>query len=209
VSQNIIEIYTDGSATKENLPGGWAFRIVANESRILSERCGHMKQASNNDAELEAAVQGLIFMHENYVKANRNPLEDDIYLVSDSQLTLGWATGKYKVKQPKKLERVKTLNYLMSLMNVKTKWVRGHSGNEHNNRCDKLAKRARMGITEFEKHIGKTKKTVIGVKKKGTIALRYKEKRFVIDLENMVVEEYDRLVHGHRDIFLQVVSDEK
>lgn len=209
MSKNVIEIYTDGSATREDLPGGWAFRIVANDTRILAERCGHIPQASNNDAELEAAVQGLMFMQKSYEKAGRNPLEDDIYLVSDSQLTLGWATGRYKVKQLKKLERVKTLSHLMSLMDVKTRWVRGHSGNQHNSRCDNLAKRARIGITEFEKQVGQTKQTVIGTKKKGTVSLRYKTRRFVIDLENMVVEEYDRIAHGHRDICLQVVSDEK
>lgn len=209
MSKNIIEIYTDGSATREHMPGGWAFRIVANDSRIVAERCGHLEQASNNDAELEAAVRGLSFMKESYDKANRNPLEDEIFLVSDSQLVLGWATGKYRVKQTRKVELVQTLMHLMNLLSVQAKWIRGHSGNPHNGRCDKLAKRARLGVTDFEKQVGECKQSAIGVKKKGTVALRYRDKRFVIDLESMVVEEYDRLVHGHRDIYLQVVSDEK
>ena len=206
--KTVIEIYTDGSATSENLPGGWAYRVVANDSKVLSEKNGHMERASNNDAELEAALQGLSFIKSIYDKSGRDPLSDEIYLVSDSQLVLGWAAGKYKVKQERKSEKVRQLNHIMNLLGVRTKWVRGHSGNQHNERCDKLAKKARQGILEFEP-MGMRKETAIGSKKKGTLAVRFKDKKFVVDLEAMVVEEYDRSTHGYREIYLQVISDEK
>lgn len=203
-----IEIYCDGSATQADLPGGWAFRVVADESSVIYEKSGHMLKATNNDAELEAALQGLLFIKNAYEKAKRDFEEDDLHLVCDSQIVLGWASGQFRVRQEGKAEKVRHLKHLVDIMGVNLRWVKGHSDDQHNIRCDKLAKKARKGILDIEAE-GVRNPTEIGMKKKGTLAIRYKEKRFVIDLESLIIEEYDRLTHGHREICLQVVSDEK
>ena len=203
-----ISAYADGSATTADLPGGWAFRIVSGDDKVMIEKSGHEERSTNNDMELRGCLEAVSFLFDMYDKSGRDPLLDEIYLVSDSQLALNWASGNWKCKQENKIEKVKQLNHLVDLLGVKTKWVKGHSGQVHNERCDKLAKQARLGITDFEKVTGEVRQSIIGKKKKGTIALRFRLKSFIIDLDSLVIEEYDRACHGLRDITLQVVSDE-
>ncbi len=202
----VVEIYTDGSATTSDKPGGWAFRVVGNGTAIY-ENSGHMEKASNNDAELEAALQGLEYIKTKYDINKRDPKEDDILLISDSQLVLGWASERYRGKQPEKIDRINRLKELIKALSAKTKWVKGHSGNVHNTRCDKLAKNARKGAA-----LGSTslnpKDTKIGTRKKGTLSLLYKGTGFVVDLEGKAIEEYDKDVHGYREFFLQVTAYE-
>lgn len=197
----VIEIYTDGSATTGDKPGGWAFRVVGNGSPIF-ENSGHMEKATNNDAELEAAVQGLEYIREKYSIANRDPKEEEIFLVSDSQIVLGWASGKYRVKQAGKVDKVKRLQHLMLSMSVQTKWVKGHSTDTHNIRCDKLARNARKGKTVTS--TPESVKTMIGTKKKGTMCFWYKGILKVIDLESNLVENYDSDAHGQRSSHMEL-----
>ena len=53
-----IEVYTDGSATTSEKPGGWGYVIVIDGVKH-SEGSGRMETATNNDAELEGAIMGL------------------------------------------------------------------------------------------------------------------------------------------------------
>lgn len=205
-TRSLIEVYTDGSATTAEHPGGWAFRIVGNGQPIF-ESSGQMEKATNNDAELEAAVQGLKFLKEKYDNAGRDPKQEDIYLVSDSQIVLGWASGKFKVKQQAKLEKAKMLRQLVSDMNVIMKWVKGHGTDTHNIRCDKLARNARKG--KITKNKPNSIKTMIGTKKKGTVCLWYNNTLKVIDLDSNLVEDYDIDAHGQRSSYLGLNTGEK
>lgn len=196
---NKIEIFTDGSGTSANKPGGWAFVAVINDKKA-NERSGRMENASNNDAEIEAALQGLAWLKQHFDTYQTNPADFEIYLVSDSQLILGWATGTYRVKDQTKLDRVNKLKHLVNLMMVRTRWVKGHSGDEFNTRCDKLARQARIESTDSKE----SNLTKIGEKRAGTIALWHKDKLHVIDLDNMVIEVYNKSLHGHRSSNLEV-----
>ena len=53
-----IEVYSDGSATTADKAGGWGSVIVI-DGALHKELSGHLESATNNDAELEAAIQGL------------------------------------------------------------------------------------------------------------------------------------------------------
>ena len=53
-----IDVYTDGSATVAQKPGGYGW-VITVDDKFHSEGSGHMPLASNNDAELESAIQGL------------------------------------------------------------------------------------------------------------------------------------------------------
>jgi ribonuclease HI len=155
-ADSMIEIYTDGSATVASKPGGYGYVIVANGVKI-DEGSGYMEKASNNDAELEAAVQGLgklfkMKMEGQFSPEARFPIEylDSVTLVSDSQIVLGWASGAYRFKQQSKMLKYSQLQYLVQKLNVKTRWVQGHSGDEHNERCDQLANLARKQVSELD-----------------------------------------------------------
>ena len=124
---------------------GWAYVLVANDKQ-LAEKYGHLDSGSNNDAELEAALQGLADMAKRrgwLTPEARNRLK--VVLVSDSQLVLGWATGKFRCKQEAKRDRIELLSSLYKDLGASSRWERGHSGNPHNERADVLAGAARLG----------------------------------------------------------------
>lgn len=208
-----IEVFTDGSATTGDLPGGWAFVLVI-DGKKHAECSGHMENASNNDAEMEAAIQGLAavlkYLNEWVMGEDGRPLgslpDAKVTLCSDSQLILGWASGRYRFKQAAKIEKFKQLQFLVKRLGVQTRWVKGHAGDEHNERCDKLANQARLGPTrkkEKEEAIA-TGKTLIGTKKLGTICVWYKNTLKIVDLETNVIEDYNRAIHGQRGGTLEV-----
>jgi ribonuclease HI len=214
-----IEVFTDGSATTKENPGGWA-SVILIDGEKYTEIYGYMPNSSNNDAELEAAIQGLAatlkiindkkqllcFGGADQEQIDRLSSKWNVTLISDSQLILGWADGSYKFKQADKIEKFKQLQFLVKRLNVKTQWVEGHSGNEHNERCDKLANEARVGFIKKKEREQAliAGNTLIGTKKSGTICLWYKGALKIIDLETNIVENYNRDIHGSRGALLEV-----
>lgn len=193
-----IDVYSDGSATTAEKPGGWAY-VITVDGKKVAECAGHSPTATNNDMELEAAIQGLTALVKLRV-LEPSYKEGKATLVSDSQLVLGWASGRYKFKQMEKIEKYNQLRKVVDHLKADTRWVRGHSGDEHNERCDKLANAARRGITDTQERAEKKAKgeTLIGTKKTGTIAVWYKDVLKIVDLETNIIENYDREIHGSR-----------
>jgi len=152
-----IEVYTDGSATTKDKPGGYGWVIVIDD-QFHSEGSGCIPNATNNDAELEAAIKGLANAYNIAInmpveilgKLEPVPLLPEVTLVSDSQIILGWVSGSYRFKQEKKIQKYQVIQRLKSMMYIKTRWVEGHTGDTWNERCDKLAGMERdkaMGVT--------------------------------------------------------------
>ena len=148
-----IEVYSDGSATVSTKPGGYGWVITVN-GKFHSEGSGSIQNATNNDAELEAAIMGLGNALK-LAKAQESPysvLLDEPYtvtLVSDSEIVLGWLTGRYRFKQVAKVHKYEAFMRLKKMMNVQTRWVHGHTGDTWNERCDQLAgiqRKLAMGI---------------------------------------------------------------
>ena len=138
----IIEVYSDGSGNTFDSDGGWGYCMVV-DGVIKKEGSGYLAKATNNTAELTAGIEGLKYV-DAYIQAN-NITDVDITLVSDSQLVLCYASGKWKCKAmhlaPLKIEIMNLYNKL----NASGRWVKGHSGDTHNEICDVLAKNARNG----------------------------------------------------------------
>jgi ribonuclease HI len=133
-----IEVYSDGSGTTKNTPGGYGFVVVVGGVKMY-EGSGHLDFATNNDCELRGAIEGLDSLHYHF-----DPEElTDVCLVSDSEIILGWADGERAFKQEEKILKYQQLRNLMGEFKAKTRWVPGHSGQEFNERCDKLANAAR------------------------------------------------------------------
>ncbi len=133
-----IEVYSDGSGTLTHLAGGWGYVILENGEQV-SEDSGHIEKASNNIAELMAAIKGM----EHAIKKYPN---QQITLVSDSMLVLNYATGTWRVKAMHLTPLFIKIRRLHKQIGFKTRWVKGHSGNPHNTRADALAKRARLSL---------------------------------------------------------------
>jgi ribonuclease HI len=139
----LVEVFSDGSATTGDKPGGFAFVICVGGIKV-AEGSGHLAKATNNVAEIAAAIAGL-----EYVSTHDLPgvggvdSVPEVTLVSDSKLVLGYASGEYQCKAMHLLPLMLKLRKLYRSLNAKTRWVKGHAGDEHNERCDVLAKAAR------------------------------------------------------------------
>lgn len=149
-----ILVYSDGSATVASKPGGYGY-VICFDGQKVDEGYGHIPLATNNDAELEAAIQGLAKVLKMRID-NQIPIgTHQIFLVSDSQIVLNWANGTAKFKQQAKIAKYYQLQHVMRKLNAQTRWVKGHSGDEHNERCDKLANQGRKMYDEPKKVVAK------------------------------------------------------
>ncbi|HXB45334.1 MAG TPA: ribonuclease HI [Puia sp.] len=150
-------IYTDGASRGNPGPGG--FGVILMWGKTRKELSGGYRLTTNNRMELMAVIAGL----EALKKENLN-----ITIYSDSQYVVkavqeGWlknwvATDFKGGKKNKDL----WLHYhdLAQKNNIRFVWVKGHSSNPHNNRCDELATAAAEGKDlpsdeEYEKQMGK------------------------------------------------------
>ncbi len=134
-----IVIYTDGGCINNPGPGGYGVVIIEKSKR--KELSGGFRLTTNNRMELMACIIGLSDI------ANKS----EITLYSDSQYVVngiakGWAKNwrsKGWIKSNGQAAvnpdlREKLLN-LCNFHNVQFIWVKGHAGNEGNERCDALA----------------------------------------------------------------------
>ena len=147
----LFEVYSDGSATTADKPGGYAY-VICRDGVKIGEGSGHLPKATNNVAEITAAIRGLEALAVSR-EFQPNPGADDaqhgesdgnrVVLVSDSQLVLRYATGEYQCRKYHLVPLYISLKKIYRQLGAETRWVRGHSGDEHNERCDVLAKAAR------------------------------------------------------------------
>jgi len=197
-----ICVYSDGSATTGDKPGGWGSVIVIDDV-CHKELSGYLENSTNNDAELLAAIHGLEWVYRNLHAHPDRSVKLEVTLISDSQIILNWANGSFRFKQEQKLHLYEKIRSLVQAMNVRTQWVKGHSGDRWNERCDKLANNARL-LRPIEPEAQPKKETRIGSKKTGTTSLWYCGQLKVIDFETGVIENYDRDLHGKRGSIIEI-----
>ncbi len=144
-----VKIYTDGACINNPGPGGYAAILIANG--IEKEISGYKENTTNNEMELTAALQGLLQLNK---KCNITIYSDSAYLVNafnqgwiDVWKKNNWTRGKNE--EIKNLKLWKSLDEMNLMHNVKWVKVKGHSDDEYNNRCDRLANKAiKDNITE-------------------------------------------------------------
>jgi ribonuclease HI len=136
-----IEVYCDGSGTTADTPAGYGWVLVL-DGVPVREDSGHIPAGTNNDAELAAAIKGLMACKE---YASERSERFRVLLRSDSQLVLGWASGRFEISREDRKPAVKVLRQLFNELDAVTSWVRGHAGHEHNERADALAHFGRTG----------------------------------------------------------------
>ena len=133
-----IAIYTDGACQGNPGPGGWAAVLLHGEHR--RELAGGVAATTNNRMELTAAIEAL--------RSLKEPCAVELF--TDSQYLrqgiTGWIASwkrngwKTTLKQPVKNDDLwRELDQLLAPHQIAWKWVKGHAGNEHNERCDLLA----------------------------------------------------------------------
>ncbi len=135
-----IVIYTDGGARFNPGPGGYGVVMVENGRR--QEFAGGYRLTTNNRMELMACIVAL--RHLKKRKKSATLYSDSQYVVNG--ITKGWArswrrNGWIKSdKQPAiNPDLWAELLELSEALEVDFRWVKGHAGNELNERCDELA----------------------------------------------------------------------
>ena len=139
-----VTIYTDGACSGNPGPGGWG--VLLRYGEVEKEISGGEPETTNNRMELTAAIQGL--------QALNQPCRVDVYTDSEylkkgvtewmaNWKRLGWRRGKPGKTQPlANADLWKRLDQALKRHRVHWHWVRGHAGDEDNERVDRLAREA-------------------------------------------------------------------
>jgi ribonuclease HI len=135
-----LEIYSDGSGNTMEGTGGYGY-VLVREGVEVARGSGFLPRATNNVAEITAAIKGL----EHALGLPDFGTYTEVSLVSDSQLVLRYATGEYKCKAMHLVPLYIRLRSVFARTKATTRWVKGHSGEKFNEACDELAKTARKG----------------------------------------------------------------
>ena len=155
-----VVMYTDGGCIRNPGPGGFGTVLIYKGSR--KEISGGYRRTTNNRMELMACIAGL--------RALKKPCRVVIY--SDSKYVVnavekGWVQRwrsrgwmRTKTESAENVDLWEELFQLCCKHKATFKWIKGHSGNPENERCDQLARQNALKSnlppdTAYEK--GKTK----------------------------------------------------
>ncbi|WP_026381361.1 ribonuclease HI [Afifella pfennigii] len=136
-----VVIHTDGACSGNPGPGGWA--AILEFKGVEKKVCGGEAETTNNRMELTAAIEAL--------KALKRPAH--VVLHTDSQYLKdgitawvhNWQRNGWKTAAKKPVKNAELWQELLAAMKphkVDWRWVRGHAGDEMNERVDKLAREA-------------------------------------------------------------------
>lgn len=150
MTQELIEIYTDGGCWGNPGPGGWGavLRYQGKEKNLF----GSEAYTTNNRMEMTAAIEALAIL--------KKPCK--VLLVTDSTYLKdgitswihGWKKNGWKTKEKslvKNIDLWKRLDTLIAYHQVDWEWIKGHAGHRENEIADQLSQKA---IQEFLKSIG-------------------------------------------------------
>jgi ribonuclease HI len=146
-TRQIKSFYTDGACSGNPGPGGWGTIVYFMDGSVY-EMGGAEAQTTNNRMEIQAAIQAL-----RVLKASGQT--EPVILYTDSEYVKngatkwvkGWKKKGWKTAQGKAVlnqDLWETLDELNSPL-VDWQYVRGHSGNEGNDRCDAIARAYAIG----------------------------------------------------------------
>lgn len=135
----MLKIWTDGSCLGNPGPGGWAF--VATDGENIAERCGGDADTTNNRMELMAVIRALTAAH----RHKSVEIHTDSQYVKNGMQTWmkNWKKNNWRTadKKPVKNQDLwQKLDELSQNIDIHWVWVRGHNGEEFNERCDELAR---------------------------------------------------------------------
>jgi len=129
-----VTLFSDGSALSNPGPGGFGTILrYQNKEKIISQGESH---TTNNRMELKGVIEGLKALKE---ACEVEIISDSSYVVKGINEWLpNWIKRDFKkVKNP---DLWREYIEVSNPHTIKATWVRGHSGHEENERCDKLAR---------------------------------------------------------------------
>lgn len=143
-----VRIYTDGACSGNPGPGGWGAILRCDNPPAEKEISGGEPHTTNNRMEILAVVNAVELLK---VSCNITIYTDSKYVCEAFQKRWvnnwqrnGWLTAS---KQPvKNRELWERLLAALQKHKVGWQWVKGHNEHPENERCDRLAVRAREAV---------------------------------------------------------------
>ena len=140
-----LVLYTDGACSGNPGPGGWG--VLIRRGTAEETRCGGAPETTNNRMELQAAIQAL----QEVPPGGAATVHTDSSYVKDgiTRWIAGWKAGGWLTaarKPVKNRDLWQELDDLHSGRRIEWRWVKGHAGNQGNERADELA---RQGMAPF------------------------------------------------------------
>ena len=149
-----LKIFTDGGCSGNPGPGGWAYVIVAETFQgpvILAEQYGGEKDTTNNRMELRAVIESLRAI----IAMQNIPHKAVVY--TDSQYVkkgitewiIKWKKNAWRTSDKKPVKNQDLwieLDSLAGELSLGWEWIRGHAGNNFNERCDRMTQEAIASI---------------------------------------------------------------
>ncbi len=147
MTEDLVEIFSDGACRGNPGPGGWGALLRFN--RTEKELWGGEAATTNNRMELTAVIRAL----EALERPSRVRLYTDSQYVQKgiSAWILDWKRRGWRTagRKPVKNEDLwRRLDQLAALHDVEWHWVKGHAGHAGNERADLLANK---GIPDDKK----------------------------------------------------------
>ena len=136
-----ITVYTDGACSGNPGVGGWGVVIILPNKEYIYLN-GGSDQTTNNQMELTAAIKAFEYFEKS---KNISIFTDSKYLMNGIQLWIknwknnGWKTAAKKPVKNKELWE--KLDLVISKHSINWNWVKGHAGNDNNEKADILARK--------------------------------------------------------------------
>jgi ribonuclease HI len=144
MSDDVVEIYSDGACRGNPGPGGWG--ALLRSRGMEKELWGGEADTTNNRMELTAVIRAL----EALKRPSRVRLYTDSQYVQKgiSQWIRQWKRRGWRTADRKPVKNIdlwQRLDELAAVHEVEWHWVRGHAGHVENERADRLANKGIPG----------------------------------------------------------------
>ncbi|GAP93546.1 ribonuclease HI [Leptolyngbya sp. NIES-2104] len=146
-SRTIQKIYTDGACSGNPGAGGWGTVIYFNDGTV-QELGGYAPDTTNNRMEMQAAIAALDYYRSSGQSHVVALYTDSEYVKNGITKWLpGWKKKGWKTSTGKPVLNQDLWEQLDKLDSPKVEWryVRGHSGDPGNERCDVIARSFSLG----------------------------------------------------------------
>ena len=141
----MLKIWTDGSCLGNPGPGGWAF--VATDGIHTAYKSGGENNTTNNRMELMAVLRAVRAAH----RHSEIEIHTDSQYVKNGMTTWlkNWKRNNWRTADKKPVKNQDLWQELdQAAQNIKIHWVwvKGHAGEEFNEKCDELAREAAASL---------------------------------------------------------------
>lgn len=133
-------VYTDGA--HKNQWGSWAYVIIKN-NKLICEAASRCRHTDSLRMEIQAVLEALKFLK---IQNNLIIRTDCQILIKNIKLIDQWKSDGWRKPNSAPIPNVdlyQELHLLIKNKNIQWEWVRAHSQNPYNERCDELCREAR------------------------------------------------------------------